>query len=147
VKRQAEEPGLAASPHVARTATPPGDASAAGPAAEERSLLDDVELLIDDGKTYLEAELAYQKTRALFVAANARSVFAFGALAAAFAVLALFGLTVGAIIALAPLLTPWGASALVVGLLILGALGAAAAAKRRWQALVETLDLSGGDGA
>ena len=41
--------------------------------AEPRSLLDDVRALIDDGKTYLEAEVGFQKTRVAFVADRANS--------------------------------------------------------------------------
>ena len=45
---------------------------------------DDVEALIEDGKTYLETELVYQKTRAAFVADRAKGAFIYGALAAVF---------------------------------------------------------------
>lgn len=107
---------------------------------DERSLFEDVEALIDDGKTYLEAEIAYQKTRAAFVADKAKSALVFGAVAAAFAVLALIGLTVGLILALTPWLTAWGASALVVGLLAIGALLAARAAGQRWKGLMAAID-------
>src|SRR5690606_41594657 len=86
----------------------------------------------DDGKTYLEAELGYQKTRAAYVADRAKGVVVFGAIAALLAFLALVGLTVGLIIALSPWLTAWGASALVVALLLVSAgLAARGAARRR----------------
>ena len=98
----------------------------------ERSLREDVEALIDDGKTYLEAELNFQKTRAAFVAERAKGAFIFGAIAALFGFLALIGLTVGLIIALTPMLTAWGASALVVALLLVAAFLAVKAASRRW---------------
>ena len=107
---------------------------------DERSLFEDVETLIDDGRTYLEAEIAYQKTRAAFVADKAKSALVFGAVAAAFAVLALIGLTVGLILALTPWLTAWGASALVVGLLAVGALLAARTAGQRWKGLMAAID-------
>lgn len=113
-----------------------GPAAAAG----ERSLVEDVEALIDDGKTYLEAEIAYQKTRAVFVADRAKAAIVFAALSAGFGFLALIGLTLGLIIALAPLLTAWGASALVVGLLLAGAILAALAARRRWNRLMAAID-------
>lgn len=103
---------------------------------ELRSLRDDVEALIDDGKTYLEAEVVYQKTRAAFVADRAKGALIFGAVAALLGFLALIGLTVGLIIALIPLLTAWGASALVVMLLLLGALLAMRAASSRWNRLM-----------
>jgi hypothetical protein len=109
----------------------------------ERSLIEDVEALIDDGKTYLEAEIAYQKTRAIYVADKAKSALIYGAVAASFAFLALVGLTVGLIIALTPLLTAWGASALVVGLLVIGALIAARAAAERWNRLMGAIETPG----
>lgn len=112
---------------------------------DERSLYDDVEALIDDGRTYLEAEIAYQKTRAAFVADKAKSALVFGAIAAAFAVLALIGLTVGLILALTPWLTAWGASALVVGLLVVGALLAARMAGQRWKGLMAAIDTAKGE--
>jgi hypothetical protein len=106
---------------------------------EERSLLDDVRALIDDGKTYLEAELGFQKTRAVFVADRAKSTMVFGALAALLGFLALIGLVVGSIIALTPYLTAWGASALVVAILLLAAALAARAAGRKWSSLMRAI--------
>ena len=111
-----------------------------GAEQELRSLRDDVEALIEDGKTYLEAELVYQKTRAAFVADRAKGAVIYGALAAAFAFLALVGLVLGLILALTPLLTAWGAGALVVGLLVLGAVGAVRTASRRWERLMQASD-------
>ena len=102
----------------------------------ERSLVDDVEALIEDGKTYLEAELAYQKTRAAFLAEGAKGVALLGALGIAFVLLALIGLTVGLILALTPLITAWGATAVVVGLLLLGALLAVRTAAKRWSRMM-----------
>jgi hypothetical protein len=109
------------------------------PDGEERSLLDDVRAFIDDGKTYLEAELGFQKTRAAFVADRAKSAMVFGVIAALLAFLALVGLTVGSIIALTPLLTAWGASAVVVAILLLAAALAARAAGRKWSSLMRAI--------
>ena len=106
---------------------------------DDRSLLDHVQALIDDGKTYLEAELGFQKTRAAFVADRAKSTIVFGALAALLGFLALVGLTVGSIIALTPLLTAWGASALVVAILLGAAALAGRAASRKWSALMRAI--------
>ena len=104
-----------------------------------RSLLSDVHALIDDGKTYLEAELGFQKTRAAFVADRAKSTMVFGAIAALLAFLALVGLTVGAIIALTPALGAWAASALVVLLLLAAAGLAARSAARKWSSLLRAI--------
>lgn len=106
---------------------------------DERSLLDDVRALIDDGKTFLEAELAFQQTRASYVADKLKSAAAFGAIAVLFVLLALVGLTVGLIIALTPWLTAWGASAVVVGLLALGALLCVRAAAGHWKRLMDAV--------
>jgi hypothetical protein len=103
---------------------------------DERSLLDDVRALIEDGKTYLEAELAFQQTRAGYVADKAKSIAALGAAAVLLVLLALIGLTVGLIFALTPLLTAWGASAVVVGLLGLGAFLCVRAAAGHWKRLM-----------
>jgi uncharacterized membrane protein YqjE len=102
----------------------------------DRSLVEDVEALIGDGRLYLEAELAFQKSRLAVLAAGAKSIAAMGALAAGFAVLALIGLTVGLIIALTPLITAWGATAVVVGVLLLGAFLAVRSAGKTWRRMM-----------
>lgn len=89
-------------------------------AAAQRSLYDDIEALFTDARTYLDAELNYQKSRAGFVASRLKVTIACGIAAAFFAVLALIGLTMGLIIALTPLITAWGATAVVVlGILLI----------------------------
>ena len=113
-------------------------------AADERSLIDDVEVLIEDGKTYLEAELNYQKTRALFAGDRAKGVAIYGLAALIFAWMALIGLTIGLIFALTPPLGAWGATAVVVVAWLLVAGFAARAAAARWRALVGSF---GGDEA
>ena len=106
---------------------------------EARSLLEDLETLIDDGKTYLEAEANYQKSRALFIADSLPGVALSSAVAAALAFIALIGLTVGLILALAPWLTVWGSSALVVGLEFVLALYFAKKAAARWNGIMTAL--------
>lgn len=97
---------------------PGGDASRSG-----SSLTDDLVALLDDGKTYLEAEKAYQKSRAIYVADKGKRGAIHGLMAFALIHTALIGLVVGAVMALAPILTIWGATALVVGaLLVAGAI-------------------------
>lgn len=107
---------------------------------ELRSLREDVEALIEDGRTYLETELVYQKSRAAFVADRAKGALIYGAIAALLGFLALIGLTVGLIIALTPYLTAWGASALVVALLLLFAWLAVRGAGKRWASLMWAID-------
>jgi len=114
-------------------------------AAENRSLIDDVEVLIEDGRTYLEAELNYQKTRGLFVADRAGQVAAFGVAGLVFALMALVALTVGLVIALTPPLGVWGATGVVVIVWLLVAVIAFTVAAGRWRQLRQSFG-SPGDG-
>lgn len=82
------------------------------------SLTDDLVAFLDDGKTYLEAEKAFQKSRAVYVAHKGKRGIIYGLIAFAMIHTALIGLVVGGVIALAPILTIWGAMALVSGVLI-----------------------------
>jgi len=104
-------------------------------AAEDRSLIDDVEVLIEDGKTYLEAELNYQKTRALFAGDRAKGVVLYGLVGLVFAWMALIGLTIGLIFALTPSLGGWGATGVVVVAWLIVAALALRAAAGRWRQL------------
>ncbi|MEP5939059.1 MAG: phage holin family protein [Erythrobacter sp.] len=87
--------------------------------AQDASLSDEILALVDDGKTYAEAELAFQKSRAGFVANRTKDAALFGMFALGFVHLALIALVVGVLIALTPVIGPWGATAAVVGALLL----------------------------
>lgn len=102
----------------------------------QRSLFDDMEAIIGDGRTYLDAEIQYQKTRAAFVVDRAKDAAIFAAIGGALALLALVALTVGLVIALAPHLTAWGAVAAVTGSWALLAVFFIRLAARRWQRLL-----------
>lgn len=104
------------------------------------SLTEDIVALIDDGKTYVEAEIAFQKTRLAFAADRGKSGFLFGACAFAVLHLALVALVVGAIFALTPLVTALGATALVVGVLAVAGLILAVMAKNRFSRLIEAYE-------
>ncbi|MBX7496016.1 phage holin family protein [Qipengyuania sp. 6B39] len=82
------------------------------------SLVDDVISLVSDGKTYAEAELAFQKSRAGFAANRAKGAIAFGLAAFGVFHLALIAGAVGLVIALVPLIGAWGATAVVTLALI-----------------------------
>lgn len=88
----------------------------------DASLTAEIAALVEDGKTYAEAELAFQKSRAGFVANRSKDAMLFGLFALGFVHLALIALVVGSLIGLIPVLGPWGATAVVVGVLLLGAL-------------------------
>ena len=93
-----------------------GEETRAGP-----SLIDDVAALVSDGRNFVQAEVEFQKTRLAFAANRSKSAVVSGLFALAFIHLALIALVVGLVIALAPLVSAWGATAIVVGLLLLGA--------------------------
>jgi len=118
----------------------PADPAAEAEAAENRSLIDDVEVLIEDGKTYLEAELNYQKTRALFAGDRAKGVVLYGLIGFVFAWMALIGLTIGLIFALTPTLGGWGATGVVVVAWLLVAGLALRAAAGRWRQLMASFE-------
>lgn len=106
------------------------------PPPQDQSLKDVVLRVVDTGRAYAEAEFDRQKVRAAYVGAGLRTI----ALLVTVALILLFGvlvtLMVGLIIALSPLLTPLGATAVVAG----GALAIIALllwlALRRWKLLL-----------
>lgn len=83
-------------------------------------LRDDVTALVEDARNYAEAELAFQKTRAVLAGKHGARALGLLVLALVLLNLALIALAVGAVIALAPLVTIWGAIAIVVGVLLVG---------------------------
>ena len=95
---------------------PTGDA--ATPPFDE-SLAEELAALIDDGKTYAEAELAFQKTRASLAGKNIGLALGFAVLAVVLMHIAFLALAVGLVIALQPIASIWGAIAIVVGALLL----------------------------
>lgn len=117
---------------MADEAPPPLTAETASDAAQ-RSLVEDARRLVDDGRTLLEAELAYHKARAAVAGEAARGVAAWGALALALAFFALMALVVGVLLGVAQLLGYWAATAIVVLALLLIAGFAAMRAARRWK--------------
>ncbi len=82
------------------------------------SLFDDVKTTIDNGKTYFQAEIGFQKTRAAYAAGEGKRAAGLGLAALACLHLALIGLVVGLIFVLGPILTPLGATISVVGTLL-----------------------------
>lgn len=85
------------------------------------SLADDVLALLEDGKTYADAEMAFQKSRAGYAANRLKGAIAFGLGAFGVLHLALIAMTVGLVIALIPIVGPWIATAIVtLGLVALG---------------------------
>ncbi|MFO6447241.1 phage holin family protein [Erythrobacter sp. NE805] len=83
-------------------------------------LKDDLTALAEDARTYAAAEIVFQKTRAALAGKAAARVAVYLVLALVLLNLALIALAVGAVIALAPLVTIWGAIGIVVGVLLAG---------------------------
>jgi hypothetical protein len=108
----------------------PGDEA---PGTHGWSRLDDFEALLDDVLTYVDAEVAFQKTRASFVASGVKRIVGFVLVALFLAFLAVVGLTIGLIFALTPLVTAWGATAIVVGGLLLVAALLVRGALQTWK--------------
>lgn len=100
---------------------PSSNAEAASAQASDfdESLTEEIAALIDDGRTYAEAELAFQKTRAVIAGKSIGFALAFAVVALITLHIAVLALAVGMVIALEPLVTIWGAIAIVVGVLLL----------------------------
>jgi predicted RND superfamily exporter protein len=90
--------------------------------ARERSLNDDLHQLAQDARVYAEAEFQFQKSRAAYTVSASKSIILYALLACVLVFFAIMALVVGLVIALAPLITPWGSTAVVT----LGLLGLAA---------------------
>lgn len=102
----------------------PSDVPGPEPATEEpaRSLADDLRDLATDARTALEAEKAFQSARLSYASSRGKKVAIGLVLAAVLGYFAVVALVVGLLLALAPLITPWGALAVVTLSLLVAAL-------------------------
>lgn len=105
-----------------------------------RSLLEDVEDLLLDARTYFDAELTYQKSRASFVGGSIKRIAVLGIGALVLALFAFGALTIGLIIALTPLVTAWGATAIVVGAMLLVVFLLVRAAASNWSEMMSVIN-------
>ena len=108
--------------------------------AAERSLVDDVKHLVADGRTLLEAELAYQKSRAVVAGAGFKSMAGWGALALALVFFALMAGVVGLMIGLGGLIGMFAATAVMVAALLVMAGLAGLAVSKRWSRMTAALE-------
>jgi len=90
----------------------------------------------------LEAEVNYQKTRAVYVADRVRAAAFFGGIGAAFGFIALIGLTVGAILTLDQWMATSLACAIVVGVEALLSYYFLRRASQRWSKIMEALGMN-----
>lgn len=100
-------------------------------APADGSLMDGVRALLEDGQTLVEAELGYQGARVAYAWQRGKGVALLLLLAVFCAFFALVSLVVGLLLALIPLLTAWGAMAVVtIGLVAAAAVFFFAAVRR-----------------
>ncbi|KPP93228.1 phage holin family protein [Erythrobacter sp. HL-111] len=98
----------------------PADPTTVGPPEEglSESLTEELAALIDDGRTYVGAEINFQKTRASLAGKHAGIALGLAVVAVVVLHVAVLAFAVGLVMALAPLVTIWGSIAIVVGTLL-----------------------------
>lgn len=105
------------------------------------SLIGGLQALLEDGQTMVEAELGYQSARVAYAWNRGKGVALLLILALFFAFFTLVSLVVGLLLALIPLLTAWGAMAVVtLALALLAALCFFTAVSRFRKARARLLD-------
>ncbi|GGD66605.1 phage holin family protein [Croceicoccus mobilis] len=92
-------------------------AESADDIAVERSLIEDISTLVEDGKMLAEAEIDFHKKRALYAANEAKGITALFVAAAVCGFFAAMALVVGLVLALGQIITYWGSTALVTAVL------------------------------
>lgn len=131
-------PGDTSPPAPGGTPGNPSDSAASDTASDpnfDESLFEELAAFVDDGRTYAHAELAFQKTRAKLAGQSVGIALACIIVALILLNIAFLALAVGLVIALAPLVTIWGAIAIVVGVLLLFAVLLVYAAMKRGKML------------
>lgn len=118
-------------PHYVRTASAVTAVDEEMGFEDESSLVDQVKDLVEDTRTAIEAELAWQGARAGFVGRQTGSVAVWAGLALVCAFIAILSLAFGAILALTPMIGAIFATLAVVGALLVVALIAALLARSR----------------
>jgi len=96
---------------------------------QDPPLLDELKQFGDEARSYAEAEIAFQKARAVIVGRNIRSIALASITALIVAIFALVALVAGLLMGLSSLVGPWWATAIVAGGLILVVLGAVMVAR------------------
>lgn len=104
--------------------------------AETPSLAGDLRQLAEEAKTLAQAEFAFQKSRAAYAGAESRTISLLLVGAAVLVFFAVMALVTGAVIALGPVLGPWGAMAAVTLALLLVAGICALSAKARFKRMM-----------
>lgn len=102
-------------------------------AADHPTLPEDLRDLVGKGHKYALAELAFQKSRVAYAGSQARTVALLAVSAAVLVFFAVMALVVGAVIALAPVIGGWPATAVVTLTLLVVAFLFLLTAKSRWK--------------
>ncbi|MEM7778845.1 MAG: phage holin family protein [Pseudomonadota bacterium] len=105
-------------PDVDKGSVGSNDKTSVSPPSSGHSLIEELGALIDDGRTYAEAEIAFQKTRAKLGGKLVGTSLLLVIVALILLHITFLALAVGLVIALEPLVTIWGAIAIVVGSLL-----------------------------
>lgn len=118
------EPAPLSAPEAAPEAAPE-DSGDPSPSAADESLVEELSSLIDNGRNYAAAELAFQKTRASLAGRSIGIALACVVVAIILLHIAFLALAVGLVMALEPLVGIWGAIGIVFGglLIVTGLLG------------------------
>lgn len=111
----------------------------------DASLIDSLRDLIDDGQTLVQAELAYQQSRAIYAWGRSKGIAVLVMLGLTFGFFMLFAVVVGLLLALATVLGVWGALAAVAGGLGLIAAACIAVAVLRFRRMRDVLLGTDGD--
>ncbi|TDW68569.1 putative superfamily III holin-X [Novosphingobium sp. PhB55] len=106
---------------------------------EDLSLIEDVRLLLGEARTFAQAEVTYQKTRAAYLGAETKSIAVLGVGAAIFVFFALMALVLGAVIAVGTLIGPWLAMVAVPMAILLVALFMGLSARGRVKRMMAIL--------
>jgi uncharacterized membrane protein len=121
----------------------PAETTAERPAPDDVGPATAVSLLIDEARAAVDEELALAKAFAAAAGVTARTVVIFGVLAVLLLLVALMALAVGLMLSLVPVTGMLGATAIVVGLLLIASAIAGwlvRRAIRRFQAAVAARD-------
>jgi len=97
----------------------------------ERSLTEDIMALVSDGRLLAEAEIDFHRKRAAHGAKEGQRILAGFAIAAVLLFFALMALVFGLVLALGEVITYWGSTALVTGVLVVIAVVLVSRAKAR----------------
>lgn len=126
-----EAPSPESAPETGSETCTEHDTPATPPPVYDESIVEELGAVIDDAKLYATAELAFQKTRAKLLGKNIGIAAGAVILAIILLHISIIALAVGLVIALEPLVTIWGAIAIVVGVMLLcvGILGYVAMAR------------------